>query len=74
MLTMLKRKVRLNETKISGSCTVYAVYLYPHVHSIIYWSTDMLLSGGLSIEEAYEAVRWETVFQLASLIPHDLAV
>ena len=34
----------------------------------------MVLSGVLSIEEAYQAVSWRTVFLLASLIPLGLAV
>ena len=34
----------------------------------------MVLSGVLSIEEAYEAVSWKTVFLLASLIPLGIAV
>jgi di/tricarboxylate transporter len=34
----------------------------------------MVLCGVLSIEEAYEAVSWKTVFLLASLIPLGLAV
>jgi di/tricarboxylate transporter len=34
----------------------------------------MVLSGVLSIEEAYRAVSWKTVFLLASLIPLGLAV
>jgi di/tricarboxylate transporter len=34
----------------------------------------MILSGVLSMEEAYEAVSWKTVFLLASLIPLGLAV
>ncbi|MFK5949978.1 MAG: SLC13 family permease [Methylococcales bacterium] len=34
----------------------------------------MIISGVLSIEEAYEAVSWKTVFLLASLIPLGLAV
>ncbi len=34
----------------------------------------MILSGVLSIEEAYSAVSWKTVFLLASLIPLGLAV
>jgi di/tricarboxylate transporter len=34
----------------------------------------MVISGVLSIEEAYEAVSWRTVFLLASLIPLGLAV
>jgi len=34
----------------------------------------MILSGVLSIEEAYQAVSWRTVFLLASLIPLGLAV
>ncbi len=34
----------------------------------------MILSGVLSIEEAYESVSWKTVFLLASLIPLGIAV
>ena len=34
----------------------------------------MVLSGVLSVEEAYKAVSWKTVFLLASLIPLGLAV
>jgi len=34
----------------------------------------MVLSGVLTIDEAYEAVSWQTVFLLASLIPLGIAV
>ena len=34
----------------------------------------MILSGVMSVDEAYEAVSWKTVFLLASLIPLGLAV
>lgn len=37
-------------------------------------ATGMVLSRVLTIEEAYEAVSWKTVFLLASLIPLGLAV
>jgi di/tricarboxylate transporter len=37
-------------------------------------AVGMILSGVLSIDEAYEAVSWKTVFLLASLIPLGLAV
>ncbi|WP_177433191.1 SLC13 family permease [Thiohalobacter thiocyanaticus] len=37
-------------------------------------AVGMVLSGVLSIEEAYRAVSWKTVFLLASLIPLGLAV
>lgn len=37
-------------------------------------ATGMILSQVLTIEEAYEAVSWKTVFLLASLIPLGLAV
>lgn len=37
-------------------------------------AVGMILSGVLSIEEAYEAISWKTVFLLASLIPLGFAV
>ena len=37
-------------------------------------AVGMILSGVLSIEEAYEAISWKTVFLLASLIPLGYAV
>ena len=37
-------------------------------------ATGMILSGVLSVEEAYEAISWKTVFLLASLIPLGYAV
>jgi di/tricarboxylate transporter len=37
-------------------------------------AVGMIISGVLSVEEAYKAVSWKTVFLLASLIPLGLAV
>ncbi|MDM8544916.1 SLC13 family permease [Candidatus Venteria ishoeyi] len=37
-------------------------------------AVGMILSGVLTIDEAYEAVSWKTVFLLASLIPLGMAV
>ena len=37
-------------------------------------AVGMILSGVLSIDEAYEAISWKTVFLLASLIPLGVAV
>jgi len=37
-------------------------------------AVGMILSGVLTVEEAYEAVSWKTVFLLASLIPLGVAV
>ncbi len=42
--------------------------------SLLTGAIGMILSGVLTIEEAYEAVSWKTVFLLASLIPLGLAV
>jgi len=51
--------------------------LFTDVHlsvALLTGAIGMVLSGVLSIEEAYEAVSWKTVFLLASLIPLGLAV
>ncbi|MBF0589807.1 MAG: SLC13 family permease [Magnetococcales bacterium] len=42
--------------------------------SLLFGAVGMVLSGVLSIEEAYQAVSWKTIFLLASLIPLGLAV
>jgi len=42
--------------------------------SLLTGAVGMILSRVLTIEEAYEAVSWKTVFLLASLIPLGLAV
>jgi di/tricarboxylate transporter len=42
--------------------------------SLLTGALGMVLSGVLSIEEAYKAVSWKTVFLLASLIPLGMAV
>lgn len=42
--------------------------------SLFAGATGMILSGVLSIDEAYEAVSWQTVFLLGSLIPLGMAV
>jgi len=42
--------------------------------SLLTGAIGMVLSGVLTIDEAYEAVSWQTVFLLASLIPLGIAV
>jgi len=42
--------------------------------SLLVGAIGMVLSGVLSMDEAYEAVSWKTVFLLASLIPLGFAV
>jgi di/tricarboxylate transporter len=42
--------------------------------SLLVGALGMVLSGVLSIDEAYKAVSWKTVFLLASLIPLGVAV
>ena len=42
--------------------------------SLLVGAVGMIVSGVLSIDEAYEAVSWKTVFLLASLIPLGIAV
>ncbi len=42
--------------------------------ALLVGAIGMIITGVLSIDEAYEAVSWQTVFLLASLIPLGLAV
>lgn len=42
--------------------------------SLLTGALGMILSGVLTIDEAYDAVSWQTVFLLASLIPLGIAV
>ncbi|MEM7207547.1 MAG: SLC13 family permease [Pseudomonadota bacterium] len=42
--------------------------------SLLVGAVGMVISGVLSIDEAYEAISWKTVFLLASLIPLGMAM
>jgi di/tricarboxylate transporter len=57
--------------------TTLTMVLFTDLHlsvALLTGAMGMILSGVLSIDEAYKAVSWKTVFLLASLIPLGLAV
>ncbi len=54
---------------LSGRIVSGAVFQSSPVVSLLTGALGMVLSGVLSMEEAYKAVSWKTVFLLASLIP-----
>lgn len=71
----------LRPHKVVPAAIFFAIALFMVLYTDIRLSValltgamGMVLSGVLSIEEAYEAVSWKTVFLLASLIPLGLAV
>ncbi len=71
----------LRPQKVSWALLFFAIALFMVIFTDILLSValltgaiGMILSRVLSIEEAYEAVSWKTVFLLASLIPLGMAV
>ncbi len=72
---------KMRPEKILPALTFFGIALFMVLFTDIRLSValltgamGMILSGVLSIDEAYEAVSWKTVFLLASLIPLGLAV
>jgi di/tricarboxylate transporter len=58
-------------------CIALAMVLFTDIRlsvALLTGAIGMVLSNVLSIDEAYEAISWKTVFLLASLIPLGLAV
>ena len=58
-------------------CIALSMVLFSDIRlsvALLTGAMGMVLSGVLSIEEAYDSVSWKTVFLLASLIPLGLAV
>ncbi len=79
--TEYPRAEEMRPHKIAPAAFFFAVALYMVLFTDIRLSValltgamGMILSGVLSIDEAYDAVSWKTVFLLASLIPLGLAV
>lgn len=71
--------VRPNKVGVALFCLVVALSLVlftklPLSVSLLVGAMGMVLTSVISIEEAYQAVSWKTVFLLASLIPLGLAV
>lgn len=70
---------RPNKVGAALSCLIIALSMVlftdlPLSVSLLVGAMGMVLSKVISIEEAYQAVSWKTVFLLASLIPLGLAV
>jgi di/tricarboxylate transporter len=79
--TEYPREEQLRPNKLAPALLFFSIALFMVLFTDIRLSValltgamGMILSGVLSIEEAYEAVSWKTVFLLASLIPLGLAV
>ncbi len=79
--TEYPREEEMRPHKIVPAALFFSVALYMVLFTDIRLSValltgavGMVLSGVLSIDEAYKAVSWKTVFLLASLIPLGLAV
>ncbi|MBL4711261.1 MAG: SLC13 family permease [Gammaproteobacteria bacterium] len=79
--TEYPREEKMRPHKILPAAVFFAIALFMVLFTDIRLSValltgaiGMILSGVLSMDEAYEAVSWKTVFLLASLIPLGLAV
>ncbi|MBX2878637.1 MAG: SLC13 family permease [Granulosicoccus sp.] len=70
--------LRTNKIKQAMICFVAALSLFLLTDSLaislLTGAVGMVLLGVLTIDEAYDAVSWQTVFLLASLIPLGIAV
>ncbi len=70
--------LRTNKIRPAVACFATALLLFfitdSLAISLLTGAVGMILSGVLTIDEAYDAVSWQTVFLLASLIPLGMAV
>jgi di/tricarboxylate transporter len=70
--------LRTNKIRPAVACFAIALLLFfvtdSLAISLLTGAVGMILSGVLTIDEAYDAVSWQTVFLLASLIPLGMAV
>jgi len=70
----------LRDNKIKEAVTFFSLALILFLLtdslaiSLLTGAVGMIISGVLTIDEAYDAVSWQTVFLLASLIPLGIAV
>jgi di/tricarboxylate transporter len=81
MTTGYPKSEKLRQHKVSWALSFFgvalALVLFTDIRlsiALLTGAIGMVLSGVLSIEEAYRAVSWKTVFLLASLIPLGMAV
>ena len=81
MTTGYPKSEKLRQHKVSWALSFFGIALVMVLFTDIRLSIalltgaiGMVLSGVLSIDEAYDAVSWKTVFLLASLIPLGMAV
>jgi di/tricarboxylate transporter len=81
MTTGYPKSEKLRQHKVSWALSFFgialAMVLFTDIRlsiALLTGAIGMVLSGVLSMEEAYGAVSWKTVFLLASLIPLGMAV
>lgn len=72
--TVRPHKVWIAVTSLLAALSLVLFTNLPLSVSLLVGALGMILGGVLSMEEAYSAVSWKTVFLLASLIPLGIAV
>jgi di/tricarboxylate transporter len=70
----MRRRALLAVLIMIGSLAVAAIGILPVAEAVLLGAMAMVLSGCLTMDEAYRAVEWRAVFLIAGMLPVSLAM